>query len=133
MAQMSIGQLAERTGVPASTIRYYEQIELLPKPARVSGQRRYDESAIGQLELITFGRSAGMSLSEIARLLHGYSSETPARERWQYLSSVRLSKIDDQITRLQEMRERLAHTLECTCETLTECSDELASHRQVSG
>lgn len=133
MAQMSIGQLAERTGVPASTIRYYEQIELLPRPARVSGQRRYDESAIGQLELIRFGRSAGMPLSVISRLLHGYSAETPVHRRWQDLSSVKLSEIDYQIARLQEMRRRLEHTLECTCQTLTECSNELAAHRDVTG
>ena len=62
---LTIGHVAEETGVAATTLRYYEQIGLVPVPARVGGQRRYDESVLARLEVIGLCKSAGFALDEI--------------------------------------------------------------------
>ncbi len=67
---MRIGELSARTGVPAKTIRYYEDIALLPDPPRTAGgYRDYDRSAIGRLSFIRAGRSIGLSLGEIREIV----------------------------------------------------------------
>jgi len=54
-AGRTIGKVAEETGVAATTLRYYEQVGLVPAPARVGGQRRYDDSVLARLEVIELG------------------------------------------------------------------------------
>ena len=60
--ELTIGEVARRTGVATSAIRYYESIGLLPEPERESGQRRYRESVIGRLAFVGVAQSAGFSL-----------------------------------------------------------------------
>lgn len=67
---MKIGELAQRAGVAASAIRYYEQLGLLPKPVRgVNGYRVYSDSALERLHLIQIGQNLGFSLQAIQRVL----------------------------------------------------------------
>ncbi|WP_026377175.1 MerR family transcriptional regulator [Aestuariibacter salexigens] len=67
---MRIGELSQTSGVPTSTIRYYEQRGLISKPARTaSGYRQYDESALQQLQLIRMSQQLGFSLDDLPRLL----------------------------------------------------------------
>ncbi len=83
---MRIGDLADRTGVSRATIRYYEQRELLPHPARsTSGYREYSEDAVKRLHFIRRAKRLGFSLNEIRELLclrveAGHPCE-PVRER----------------------------------------------------
>jgi MerR family copper efflux transcriptional regulator len=72
--QMKIGELAERTGIPASTIRYYEKEGLLPKAQRgANGYRFYQDNALERLDLIQLGQKLGFSLDAIRTIaaLHG--------------------------------------------------------------
>ena len=66
---LRIGDLARRTGTTAPTIRYYEQIGLLPEATRASGRRRYGPGAIRTLAVIDIAQRAGLSLSEIQDVL----------------------------------------------------------------
>ena len=67
---MRIGELSERTGVPTKTIRYYEDIELMPAPARTpSGYRDYGAPAVERLQFIKASQSVGFSLGEIREVL----------------------------------------------------------------
>lgn len=67
---MRIGELARTVGVPAKTIRYYEQIGLVPEPRRTaSGYRDYDRSAAARLAFIRAAQSVGLSLGEIREIL----------------------------------------------------------------
>ncbi|MCC2616026.1 MerR family transcriptional regulator [Aestuariibacter halophilus] len=67
---MKIGQLAEQSGVPASTIRYYEKQGLMPATKRgANGYRSYDQSALDRLQLIRFSQNLGFSLHEMPRLM----------------------------------------------------------------
>ncbi len=85
---LTIGEVARRSGVAATTLRYYEQIGLLPAPIRLGGQRRYDEAVLSRLEVIALCKTAGFALDEIQRLLAarwpGPNSprSTPSWSRW---------------------------------------------------
>ena len=63
--RLTIGEVARQAGVTATTLRYYEQIGLVPAPARLGGQRRYDVSVLARLEVIQLCKSAGFALDEI--------------------------------------------------------------------
>ncbi len=67
-ARLTIGEVARQAGVAATTLRYYEQIGLVPPPGRLGGQRRYDDSVLARLEVIRLCKSAGFALEEIQLL-----------------------------------------------------------------
>jgi len=80
---MRIGEVAHQAGVRASLIRYYEDIELLPEPGRVSGQRRYNSSVLRRLAVIDTAQRAGLSLDEIRELLRaGNAPISISCENW---------------------------------------------------
>lgn len=67
---MLIGELARRAGVPAKTIRYYEEIEILPPPVRTGGgYRDYDETALDRLAFVRAAQAAGLTLAEIREVI----------------------------------------------------------------
>src|SRR6266567_387156 len=70
-ALLSIGELSERTGVPATTLRYYDELGLMRPAARVAGRRRYAASAVRDVGVILFFREIGFSLAEIGRFIAG--------------------------------------------------------------
>ena len=74
---MKIGELASRTGVKASAIRYYEKLSLVPVPYRASGLRRYSDEAIYRVLLIRFARDMDFSLEEIKIFLSGLNDKAP--------------------------------------------------------
>jgi DNA-binding transcriptional MerR regulator len=83
MRQLSIGEVARRTGVRTSALRYYEEAGILPTPARVSGRRCYDADAIRRVDVLRFAQQAGFPLREIKTLFHGFGAETPlSGQRW---------------------------------------------------
>jgi|SRR5947209_6848444 len=116
---LAIGDVARRSGIPSSTIRYYEQIGLLPAPARASGRRRYKSEVLTQLAMIKLARDAGFSLDEIKLLL---AEPDPSRERWQQLSEDKLRQLDADIVRLRAMRKLLEQARACGCLELSECA-----------
>lgn len=75
-----------KTGVPASTIRYWERIGVLPAPARVSGQRRYTTESIHRLAVLRLAQACGFRLDEMRQLIHGFGSDTAPPRRWQKLA-----------------------------------------------
>ena len=76
MTNLTISQLAHRTGVPATTLRYYEKAGILPAPARSdSGYRRYDEGAVARLAFVQRAKSLGIELDDIAELVRLWDGE----------------------------------------------------------
>jgi MerR family redox-sensitive transcriptional activator SoxR len=118
---MTIGQLARQTGTPASTIRYYEQLGLLPKPARVSGQRRYAEDAVARLGVVLLAQRCGFRLDEIGRLLHGFSADAPPSRRWRNFAEGKQAEIEARIDQLRAMQRLLRRVMACRCADLKEC------------
>lgn len=121
-ALLTIGEVARRAGLRTSAIRYYEEAGLLPEPERVGGKRRYEERILRRLALIGGAKRAGLTLSEIRALLHGFPAGTGAAERWQALASEKLVEVDEALAQLQETRELLEEALRCECASLDECA-----------
>ena len=117
---LTIGELARRTGVAASALRYYEELGLLPPPARVSGQRRYPEPAARLVAAILLYSDAGFTLAEQKTLLTTRTS-TPHDRR--LLMQRKLTELDEQIARAQAAREAISHGLRCPHEDITQCSN----------
>jgi MerR family transcriptional regulator, redox-sensitive transcriptional activator SoxR len=117
---MRIGEVARRAGVRVSLIRYYEEIGLLPAPARLSGQRRYDETVLRRLAVIDVAQRAGLSLEEIRELVeHG---NDPMSERLRELAQRRLPEIDALIDCAQRVRAWLHTAQGCECQSIDECA-----------
>ncbi len=115
-----IGELATRLGLNPKTIRYYEEIGLLPEPERVSGQRRYDDTVLRRLAVIDVAQRAGLSLDEIRELVeHG---NDPMNERLRELAARRLPEIDALIERAQRVRLWLEAAQECGCRRIDDCA-----------
>jgi MerR family transcriptional regulator, redox-sensitive transcriptional activator SoxR len=126
MKGITIGEVAGRTNVRASAIRYYERVGLLPEPVRVHGRRRYEQEVISQLALLKDAKRAGFTLREIRVLLHGFPAEVGAAERWRTLASEKLVEVHGLITQLGEIRARLKTALRCECSSLGECAELMA-------
>lgn len=112
---LSIGELSERAGVPASTLRYYDELGLVRPIARPSGRRRYAALAVRDVGLIVVFREIGFSLTEIERFVAG---ERPSRRE---LIDRKLAELADQQHRIEVARSALEHGLACPAEDQLEC------------
>jgi MerR family transcriptional regulator, redox-sensitive transcriptional activator SoxR len=121
MPTWPIGEVVARSGVPASTIRYYEQIELRPPPARVNGRRRYAAAILQKLNVIRLAQQAGLTIAEIQTLLHDFPADAPPSARWQVLAEQKLVELEERLQTIQAMKVILSQTLQCHCATLDEC------------
>ncbi|MBC3839396.1 MerR family transcriptional regulator [Streptacidiphilus sp. 4-A2] len=112
--RVTIGRLAEITGVPASAIRYWERHGLLPLPERQSGQRRYPPEAAERIVLLRKCQQAGMTLAEIA----DFQQEQPRR---QAMIQAKLAEIDQRMLDLEHARQLLAHAAQCGKPDIVAC------------
>ncbi|MFI7455650.1 MerR family transcriptional regulator [Nonomuraea sp. NPDC049714] len=117
--QLTIGELASRTGLATSALRYWEELGLVPAPDRVSGQRRYPPSAVGLVGVVVALRDVGFTLREIKTLL---ASRSPASDGWRELYQRKLAELDQRIAQAQVARTAIAHGLVCPHEDIFECS-----------
>ena len=92
MQSLSIGEVAKRTGIRTSALRYYEEAGILQVAARVSGQRRYDADIIRRIDVLRFAQQAGFTLEEIKTLFNGFNTETPLSARWRSASALPRSR-----------------------------------------
>jgi len=99
---MTIGEVAHRAQVPASTIRYYERRGLLSADARQSGQRRYRIATLRRLVFIGMMQDTGLGLDEVHGVLHAATAA-----EWKAIAGQRLAALDEQIAQLQHARELL--------------------------
>lgn len=116
--QLTIGELSRRTGIAASALRYYEEIGLLPAPARISGQRRYPESAARVVGAILLYSDAGFTLAEQKALM---AAREDTCGEWSRLARRKLAELDERIARAQAARDAIRHGLRCPHEDITQC------------
>lgn len=121
MEELTIGVVAQQTGIRPSALRYYESIGLLPSARRVHGHRRYDSSTIALVKIIQLAQQAGFTIAEIQTLLHGFAPETAAADRWRPLTTQKLQEINELIARAQQMKSILETLLHCGCLRLEDC------------
>jgi DNA-binding transcriptional MerR regulator len=124
---MTIGELAAESETPASTIRYWERIGILPEAPRVSGQRRYGPDAVQRLSVLRLAQACGFHLDEMRHLLHGFPAGVKPPRRWQELARCKQRELDEQISRLKAMRRVLDRVMTCQCLDLPECGRIAAS------
>jgi MerR family transcriptional regulator, redox-sensitive transcriptional activator SoxR len=120
--EMTIGEVARRAGVATSSIRYYERRGLLPEPARLSGQRRYDAAVLGRLGFIGVAQGAGFKLREIKELMDGVDSADGMGEQMRSLSSKKLDEVEALLERTRAMKGWLEVAMECGCASPAECA-----------
>lgn len=113
---MDIGEVVSRSGLPASTLRFYED-KMLIKPAGRNGLRRvYDANILQRLALIALGRNAGFTLDEIAAM---FTPDGPKIDRRQLASKA--DQLDRTIRQLTAMRDGLRHASRCPAPSHFEC------------
>jgi DNA-binding transcriptional MerR regulator len=117
---LTIGELASRAGVATSALRYWEELGLLPAPARISGQRRYPESAVALVGVILLLHDVGFSLAEQKALM---ASRGVAPDEWQRLARRKLTELDEQIAKARAAREAIDHALRCPHEDILHCTN----------
>lgn len=121
MSHMSISEVAREFGIRASALRYYEQVGILPSPERVSGQRRYDRSALYRLAIVQRARQTGFSLTEIRDLFFGFRAQTPISVRWRKMSRKKLSELAAMIQQIRAMQRLLLQIQKCRCQAIEQC------------
>jgi DNA-binding transcriptional MerR regulator len=133
MRDLDIGEVAQRAGVPASTLRYYEEKGLIASTGRRGLRRLFDGGVVERLALIALGRAAGFSLDEIARM---FGSDGKPRIDRQILAA-KADEIDRKVRELTAMRDGLRHAVACKAPSHTECPTfrrllKAASHRALT-
>lgn len=114
---ISIGELARRTGVAVTALRYYDELGLVRPKTRASGQRRYTESAVRTVGLVLFLRDVGFSLAEVAELVTS-RNRSP---RWSALVDRKLVVLAEQEHRLVVARTALEHARRCPARDPSRC------------
>jgi redox-sensitive transcriptional activator SoxR len=117
--QMPIGEVAERAGMSASRIRFYEARGLVPEPERAGGKRRYGEEVLRRLAIIDAAQRVGFTLEEIRDLLG--SRDELAHERLRQLAVLKLPELDDLIARATSVRRVLRICSRCSCDSIEVC------------
>lgn len=112
--RMTIGRLAEITGVPASAIRYWERHGLLPAPERVSGQRRYPPEAAERITVLRKCQQAGLTLVEIRE----FQRDQPHREA---MIRAKITEIEQRMVDLDHAHQLLTHAVKCGEEDIVKC------------
>ncbi|KJK13040.1 MerR family transcriptional regulator [Burkholderiaceae bacterium 16] len=117
MRQLDIGEVVQQSGVPASTLRFYEEKGLIASTGRRGLRRLFDAGVLERLALIALGRAAGFSLDEIALM---FAPEGRPRIDRRMLAA-KAEELDKTIRRLSAMRDGLRHAAACPAPSHMEC------------
>lgn len=130
----TIGQLARRTGAKVQTIRYYEEIGILPEPPRSEGnQRLYDEHAVDRLAFIRHARELGFSLEAVRDLLSLADSPGQSCQAADAIARRQLEAVEARMARLQSLKMELERMIEqCQGGKIANCRviEVLSDHNQ---
>jgi MerR family redox-sensitive transcriptional activator SoxR len=119
---LTIGEVAQRSGVAASALRYYEDRGLIASERTGAAHRRYPRAVIRRVAFIVFAQRVGLTLEEIGEELAKLPTDrVPARRDWARLSGTWQARIDERIEELQRLREGLTECIGCGCLSLDRC------------
>jgi MerR family redox-sensitive transcriptional activator SoxR len=130
---LTIGDLAARSGVATSALRYYERLGLIRAQRTGGNQRRYEASQLRRVAFVRIAAQVGLSLDEIRQALDSLpDSRTPTKADWERLSRRWRQRLDEQIGLLEGLRDKLTGCIGCGCLSLRSCalynpSDQLAA------
>jgi MerR family transcriptional regulator, redox-sensitive transcriptional activator SoxR len=119
---LTIGEVAGRSGVAASALRFYEERGLISSERAGSGHRRYPRPVLRRIAFIVFAQRIGLSLEEIGRELAKLPPDrAPTRRDWSRLSSGWSARIDERIAELERLKLGLTECIGCGCLSLDRC------------
>jgi Cu(I)-responsive transcriptional regulator len=119
---MNIGDVAERAGLPAKTIRYYEEIGLITPLRDTNGYRRFRDSDLHKLAFLGRARALGFTIEDCRTLLALYDDKSRASADVKELAQAHLQKIEDKIAQLQSMRDTLSDLVQsCAGDNRPDC------------
>jgi MerR family redox-sensitive transcriptional activator SoxR len=122
MTELTIGQVAARSGVAPSALRYYEEQGLVSTTRTAGGARRYPRSVLRRLAFVRAAQNVGLSLTEIRDALATLPEGRPPTARdWARLSAGWRDRLDEQIAALERLRDGLTSCIGCGCLSLTRC------------
>ena len=120
--ELTIGEVARRTGVAASALRFYEQAGLISASRTDGNQRRYSRVTLRRIAFVQAGKAAGIPLGEIgAALARLPENRSPSRRDWELLSQRWRADLDRRIETLVALRDRLTGCIGCGCLSLDSC------------
>jgi MerR family redox-sensitive transcriptional activator SoxR len=131
---LPVGELATRSGVAASAIRFYENRGLISAERTAGNQRRFHRSVLRRIAVIRAGQAVGLSLETIGAALDSLPSRrTPTAKDWERLAATWRSDLEDHIESLVRLRDDLSGCIGCGCLSLDGCTllnaDDRASSR----
>lgn len=119
---LSIGALAERAGVAASALRFYESKGLIASTRTDGNQRRYRRATLRRVAVILAAQRLGLSLEEIGEAFRSLpGGRTPTAMDWAVLSATWRQRLDDEIAELERLRDELDECIGCGCVSLESC------------
>ena len=119
---LPIGEVARRSGVASSALRYYEQRGLISSDRAGSGHRHYPRPVLRRIAFIVFAQRIGLTLDEIgAELAMLPTHQAPTRRDWSRLSATWTSRIEDRIAELERLKIGLTECIGCGCLSLDRC------------
>lgn len=119
---LAIGEVAERTGVASSALRYYEKEGLIGAVRTEGGQRRYHREILRRVAFIRIAQRVGLTLDDIRDALASLPEErTPTKADWARLSHSWRPHLDEQIAVLERLRDKLTDCIGCGCLSLRAC------------
>jgi DNA-binding transcriptional MerR regulator len=129
---LSIGDVADASGLRPSALRYYEEAGLIAPAGRRGGRRIYRPDVLSRLGLVALAREVGFTVPEIAALLGGHAND---KERWREMAERKLGEIDLQMERLQAMKRLLRAAAACECSGVDACEviEAAAERRRSAG
>jgi MerR family redox-sensitive transcriptional activator SoxR len=120
---LTIGELSARSGVAPSALRFYEERGLIRADRTSGNQRRYPRATLRRVALVRAGAAAGIPLEQIRAALESLpSGRTPSRRDWERLSRSWRADIDNRISMLEALRDRLTTCIGCGCLSIDRCS-----------
>ncbi|NUR16246.1 MAG: redox-sensitive transcriptional activator SoxR [Terrabacter sp.] len=123
MSALTIGEVAQRTGAATSALRYWEDLGLITADRTTGNQRRYERATIRRVSFIRAAQRVGLSLDEIGAALRTLPEQrTPTARDWARLSRTWRTRLDDQIRRIEKLRDDLDGCIGCGCLSLTTCA-----------
>jgi MerR family redox-sensitive transcriptional activator SoxR len=119
---LAIGEVARRSGVASSALRYYEQRGLISSEREGSGHRRYPRAVLRRIAFIVFAQRLGLTLEDIGvELTKLPPHEVPTRGDWARLSATWSARIDERIAELERLKRGLTECIGCGCLPLDRC------------
>jgi MerR family redox-sensitive transcriptional activator SoxR len=123
MDPLTIGELAARSGLAPSALRYYEEQGLLVSTRTGGGQRRYARSTLRRVAVVQAAQRVGMSLSEVREALSDLPPDrAPNAREWARVSRSWRRRLDERIAELQRLRDDLSGCIGCGCLSLRRCA-----------